>query len=184
MKQRIALTLLFLVSAALTVSAAERSLSHEDFVSALKDGSTAPFFVKVRITDARIGKPFVTCVTSNLLMGAVHIEHGFPYTERGEVSAEQFAAGATSHAFTFGNPKALANIPWRPTPHELSAAASLVSRVPPANVSPGLQTGGLRAFYSGHARQRERMAALACALIDRGHKPRMADISGQLYVER
>jgi hypothetical protein len=184
MKQRIALTVLFLAIAVPAVCAAGKAQSRADFLSALQNRSTAPSYVKVRITDARSGQSFVTCITSNLLMGAVHIEHGFPYTERGRESADQLAKASTSHAFTLGKPKALANIPWRPSPKEFSAAANLVASVQPAKLNAALQTGELSAFYAGHPRRRERMAALACALIDRGHKPRMADISGQLYVER
>jgi hypothetical protein len=184
MKQLIGPMILLLCFAALAKTGADLLQPHADFVSASQNHSTSPSYIKVNVTDAQTGRTFVTCVTANLFMGAVHIEHGYPYTDRGVDSAEQLVASNTSHVFSFRNAKALANMPWHPSPRELSQAAELVARVPSDVLRSSLKKGELFAFYMNHPRRREREAALACALIDQGHRPRAADISGQLYVER
>lgn len=183
MRPRGCLLALLVVVGASHASQGRNGQARADFQSALQDRSSSPYYVKIRLTDGLNGNEFDTCVTANLLMGAVHIEWNLPYSEEGSVAAERLAASRPTHSFSFNRPASLENMPWHPSPVELSAAAQLVASTP-GSLHDALERGEFHRYYSGHVRARHRMAALACALIDRGFRPRVAHRSGQLYVER
>jgi hypothetical protein len=150
-----------------------------NFEEALLDHSTSPYYVKIKLTDLTSGKSIDTCITANLFLGALHIEHAYPYTAAGIKAVQTFAISSRSRAFSFRSRKALENMPWHPSKAELSSGTAFVSGKP----SLALRPDRLAVFYKGGVRERERMAAIACALLDRGLKPRLADLSGDLYVQ-
>ena len=155
----------------------------KSFEAAILNQSTSPLFVKIQVGGST-GTLSTNCVTANLLLGAIHREHGLPFTAAGTASASRLATTAPNATFRFGNPAALANLPDAPTPDELEAAAQQAAKVPPGSVVTSLRDGDLSALYIGRPRREQLMAALACALIDLGYKPRQADLTGTLYVDR
>jgi hypothetical protein len=74
-------------------------------------------------------------------------------------------------------------MPWHPSATELAEASEALGSMAEGTLKESLRDGSLRDYYADSPRRYERMAALACALIDRGFTPRMSDISGALYVE-
>ena len=114
---------------------------------------------------------------------ALHIEHGFPYSDAGTAALEKFVASNAGDTFSFESPSALQNMPWHPSASEISEARSLIASMSDESLRDSLTLGTLRDYYVRSPRSRERMGALACALIDRGLAPRLADITGSLYVE-
>ena len=161
------------------------SSAQEDsaFAKAIEDQSTSPYFVKIKMVDSSDNREFTTCVTANLLKGAIHIEQGFPYSDEGTSAAEMYAISNQEHAFIFRSLSALQNMPWHPSGAELSEAQAIAATVSDQDLTTSLSSGRLLQHYSEHPRRQERMAALACALIDRGLAPRLADMTGSLYVE-
>ena len=154
------------------------------FSKAIKDQSSSPYFIKIQVLDSTANRRFTTCVTSNLFQGALHIEQSLPYGDGGTSAVERFAISNQKNVFTFGSPAALQNMPWPPTAAELSEARDLAANLSGEALISSAEGGELRDYYTGSLRYRERMAAVACALIDRGLAPRLADMTGSLYVER
>ena len=162
---------------------AEPEQAHAAFEKAIKNRSTSPYFVKVKLIDASANQRLTSCVAANLLRGALHLEHGLPYNEAGTTAMETLATSNDGQEFSFRSPSALQNMPWHPSGSELAEAASMAASMSDETLRQSLEKGALRDFYTGHPRHRERMGAVACALIDRGFVPRVADMTGSLYVE-
>ena len=153
------------------------------FAKAIQDQSTSPYFVKIQVLDSRANRKFTTCVTSNLFQGALHIERGLPYSDSGVSAVERFAISNQDQIFTFRSPSALQNMPRPPSATELSTARALGANLSDEALTNSVESGARKDYYTDNSRYRERMAAVACALIDRGLAPRLADITGSLYVE-
>lgn len=151
-------------------------------MEAVRGTTTSPAYVKVLLTDKRTAHTFESCVPANLFSGAVHREHGFAYDAAGIAAAERFITANPRHAYSFESPAALANMPWHPFTAELAAASALVVRTPSNALRESVAQGALLQFYVDHPRQRQRMAALACALIDQGLRPAVADMTGRLIL--
>jgi hypothetical protein len=174
----------FLASAVACSHPPEQKQQDSAFALAIGNESTSPSFVKIQIIDLIAKRQFTTCVTANLFLGALHIEQKLPYTESGKKAAEEFAISNSEHVFSFKSPAALQNMPLHPSPSELSEAQNLVAATNPTTLSKSLEGGSLHDYYADHSRRQEHMSALACALIDRGYKPVLADMTGTLYVEQ
>jgi len=165
--------------------------SHQDtpskgnysFAKAVEDQSTSPYFVKIQVVDSGSNREFTTCVTANLLQGAIHMEKGLPYSDEGTSVVEKYAISNQKNAFVFNSSSALDNIPSHPSEAELSEAKAIAATFSGQALTTSLRSGALLQYYSEHPRRWERMAALACALIDRGLAPRLADMTGSMHVE-
>ena len=153
------------------------------FASAIRDRSTSPYFVKIQVADSQANRKYTNCVTTNLFQGALHKEKGLPYDDRGVSAIERFAISNQGQIFHFKSPSALQNMPSPPTATELAEAQALAANLSGVGLTNSAESGALRDYYVGHPRHHERMGAVACALIDRGLSPRLADITGSLYVE-
>ena len=183
MRVRSILMVAFLASALACSHQSEPVQEQSTFAKAVAGLSTSPYFVKIQVLDTNANRKFTTCVTANLFKGALHLEHGLPYSDDGILAIEKLATSNQERAFTFKSPSALQNMPWHPSATELSEAQALVATLRGEALATSLKSGALRSHYADHSRRQERMAALACALIDRGLVPRLADIPGSLYVE-
>src|SRR5207248_2029244 len=75
--KRIAFATLFILSSAI---ARADSYTNEMFRQALANRSTSPDYVLITVTTSG-GKPRAICTTANFLLGAIHREHGFSYSE-------------------------------------------------------------------------------------------------------
>lgn len=157
--------------------------AHDAFMDAMRTASTSPHYVKIKLVDATTGRNRDVCMTANLLSGALHIETGFADDRAGVASIDASLAVNRAHEFAFSNPAALANLPPLPEPGEMEEASRLVSSLAGADIAKSLEEGALMRFANQRARQTERMAALACALIDRGYRPRQADLTGTIILD-
>lgn len=156
---------------------------HDAFVDAMRANSTAPHYVKIKLVDATKGSSRDTCVTANLLRGALHLETGAAHDSAGAADIDALLASNRAHEFAFTHPAAIANLPWPPQPQEMDEASRLVSGLAAPDIAKSLSEGALARFVGQGARQEERMAALACALIDRGYRPRRADLTGTIILD-
>lgn len=115
------------------------------------------------------------CVNANLLIGAIMRETGV-----GQPQAEQLALSNQAHTFRFATQAALDNLPRRYSDVDLANARAVLAPFSASELQ--------HEFSSLYERPRLPptqipRAALACALIERGLSPKMADRSGQVYVE-
>ena len=154
---------------------ADKPQDHAAFVAALHNESTSPSFVKFQA--AGTGQPARTyCTSANFLLGAIHLEQGLPYTEEGLAVSTRAATSNTDHVFRFDKPAALANLPEPPTGQDRKEAAALFEGRSDARIRESLMTTEVLGFYRDSPRRQQRMSAVACALIDLGYEPQMADI--------
>lgn len=161
-----------------------RVQDHGAFLDAMRTTSTSPHYVKIRLVDAANGVARDTCVTANLLRGALDRETGSPDDAAGEAAIDALLASNHTHEFTLTRPAAVANLPWHPEPSEMDEASRLVSGLAGPDIETSLQEGELARFAGQGTRQKERLAALACALIDRGYRPRQADLTAAIILDR
>ena len=82
----------------------------EQYETAIKHLSTAPYFVLVTIVDGRSGVARTDCIPANLLLGAIHREHRLPKELSSIPRAEKIALSQKDRRFVFNNPEALANV--------------------------------------------------------------------------
>ena len=157
--------------------------AHDEFMRAMRTMSTSPHYVKISLVDATKGSTQDACVTANLLRGALHLETGFAHDRTGVAAIDASLAANHAHEFVFTNPAAFANLPSLPESQEIDEASQLVSGLAEADIAESLREGTLANFAGQGARQKGRLAALACALIDRGYRPRQADLTGSIILD-
>jgi len=173
--------LAFLIS--LPINGSENLQRQSDFEQAIRNSSTSPWHVKVAVVNSRTNQRRTICTNGDFLMGAIHREHGIPYTSSGIKKAESLALNS-SREYIFKRKSAISNIPPSFVQTERNQAIALVRPLTDKQIRADFKGGGkLREFYTASRRYGPRMDALACALIDRGFQPRIADISGQLYLQ-
>jgi len=112
---RILLAALFIASSAL---ARTSSYTDEMFRQALANRSTSPDYVLITVTTPGAANRTV-CTTANFLLGAIHTQYGFPYTEQGQQRALQTALQQPDRSFTFTKPAAIRNLADYETPDAL-----------------------------------------------------------------
>ncbi|WP_241044677.1 hypothetical protein [Pseudoxanthomonas sp. LH2527] len=156
---------------------------HDAFLDAMRSMSTSPHYVKIRLVDAAKGSARDTCVTANLLRGALDIEASSLNDRASAADIDTLLASNHAHEFAFSHPAALANLPEHPEPQEMDEASRLVSGIAGPDIAQSLQEGDLALFAGQGSRRQERTAALACALIDRGYRPRQADLTGTIILD-
>lgn len=154
--------------------------SQASYEAAFATMSTSPAYVLVAVADGS-AQPEPVCTTANFLLGAIHHEYGLGYGRDDLLKAEHIALEHRDHVFRFHQKAALDNVRKQYAEADLAAARALL-----ASLSDAELTAKFSSLYAkdrlpldGYARN-----AIACALIERGLSPRMADLSGQVYIER
>ena len=104
--KRIAFATLFILSSAI---ARADSYTNEMFRQALANRSTSPDYVLITVTTSG-GKPRAICTTANFLLGAIHREHGFSYSEDGQKRALAIALQQPNRTFTLTKSAAIHNL--------------------------------------------------------------------------
>ena len=94
--------------------------SDASFAAAIGNQSTAPSYVLITEIDVNTGKTRQTCVTANLLMGAIHRENELGFDAEDQMTALHIALTTPDHVFRFTKRKALENIPHYYSDEELA----------------------------------------------------------------
>ncbi|WP_219117163.1 hypothetical protein [Janthinobacterium sp. UMAB-56] len=155
--------------------------SLESYDAAIHNYSTSPSYVLIFIADRETGQAKPICTTANFLLGAIHREYGLGYGIADLSMAAEIAAKSPGRLFRFNQQSALNNIAVKYTANDLSAARALLAP---------WSTEELKSKFSSLSREARlptdnyAREAIACALIERGFSPKLADISGQVYVDR
>jgi hypothetical protein len=155
--------------------------SRESYEAAFATISTSPSYVLVSIGDGDTAPTRPVCITANFLRGALHHEYALGYGREDLLKADRIALEHQDHVFRFHDKGALDKVRARYTEADLAAARALLAPLPDDEVK--------AKFSSLYAKDRLPTKgcvtdALACALIERGFSPKMADLSGQVYIER
>ena len=155
--------------------------SRASYEAAFATISTSPSYVLVSIGDGDTAPTRPVCTTANFLRGAIHHEYALGYGREDLANTDRIALEHRDHVFRFHDRAALDNIRTRYTEADLAAARALFAPLSDDEIKARFSTLDAkdRLPTKGYATD-----ALACALIERGFSPKMADLGGQVYIER
>jgi hypothetical protein len=155
--------------------------SQASYEAAFATISTSPAYVLIEVGDGGSAPPRSLCTTANFLLGAIHREYGLGAAPAEAEKAVRIAREHADHVFRFERQAALDNIRIRYTEADLAAARALLAPLSDDEVKAKFSSlfAKDRLPTKGYASD-----AIACALIERGFAPKMADLSGQVYIER
>lgn len=143
--------------------------------------TTAPRYVLITVVDANTGAERTGCITANFLAGAMSFESGKQDLFIETQGAEKAAMANTAHRFVFSNARALANLQFRYTADELALARVRLAPLTDDQLRDRHTFGAEGQLYDTQ-KTRSVRDATACALIDRGLSPGVADMTGGLYI--
>jgi hypothetical protein len=155
--------------------------SQASYEAAFATISTSPAYVLIQVGDRGSAPPRPVCTSANFVLGAIHQEYALGYAPAEAEKAVRIAREHADHVFRFERQAALDNIRTQYTEADLAAARTLLGPLSDDEVR--------TKFSSLYAKDRlptkgYAADAVACALIERGFSPKMADLSGQVYIER
>ena len=160
--------------------------SKSSYEAAMRTGlSTSPSYVLITVVDANSGETRTGCTTANLLLGAIHKEYEGAFDIEGSAKAELIAQSNLSHTFRLAKPDALANVPFRFSQDDWAIVREKLQGLTIQELREGFtRSGKLHSIYDvgPWPRHQAYRDATACVLIERGLSPRMADITGQLWL--
>lgn len=154
--------------------------SHADYLKAIKNVSTSPFYVQVLIAFSPDQTPRPYCVRAPFLQGALAREMGLEDDPAKWRTVQKLALENTERKFLITKPEAINNLALeRYTEDDLNRARALLAPYSPSDLKAAFTTTSLlqsrRISTAGYQRD-----ALACALLERGLTPRSADITGAI----
>ena len=181
------LSLCLLLSCTAAASAATPAPRQSDasFAAAIRNQSTAPPYVLITEVDGNTGIARPTCVTANLLMGAIYQENELGSGREDQMTALHIALTAKDHVFTFSKRRALDNIPHDYSEAELALVRDALKSLSTQDLRDArLRASALDKLVANRAAipHNALRDATACVLIERGLSPGMGDISDELWV--
>ena len=167
------------VLAALPAEQSPPQQSAESFAAAFHDRSSSPVYVLITVVDDTTGQARTGCTEANFVLGAIQREYGFGSDAAADTNERNMALANTSHVFHFSKPEALANVAFRYSPHDMEVARQLIQPLNDEQLREGFTDRG--ALQTSSAATED---ARACALIERGLRVRMADVTGKLELDQ
>jgi hypothetical protein len=156
--------------------------AQELFADAVADASTSPHYVQY-FFETEDGKSHATCTLGWNLNLAIRIEHGIPSNRGGIRAAAEIAFSSPDRKFRFKEPAARAALPITFSDEELDVARKNLAGFSDGDVREGFSLRPWGALHASLRTARERDAA-ACALIERGFAPGLADRINTLYINK
>ena len=155
--------------------------SSESYEAAIRNSSTSPSYVLIFVGGDEGGQPRSICTTANFLLGAIHREYGLGYGSTDLSKAADIAIKTLDRTFRFHQLPALNNIPVRYSFNDLDKARAFLAAFSTSELTEKFSSlyGEKRLPTNEYSRD-----AIACVLIERGLSPKLADMSGQVYVDR
>ncbi len=138
------------------------------------DSTQAPFaLISVPQPDGSIA---TYATTASFVLGAIHMEHGIPYTAEGSSRAKEIALATPGHLFRFTNPAAQKNVERYYDETVLSEVRQALARYSKAELLSGFSgMGSLHSTYNQyeHPKAHAYEFAVAHVLLERGLLPSM-----------
>ena len=174
---------LVLACSACSAGAATHASRQSDasFAAAIKNQSTAPSYVLITEIDGNTGESRQTCVTANLLMGAIQRENELGHDAEDRMTALHIALTTPDHIFKFTKRTALENIPHDYSDEQLAQVRDALKPLTERQLLDA-QAREVALGKLGPMAHDSRRDATACVLIERGLSPGMGDISDQIWV--
>ncbi|HEX4862020.1 MAG TPA: hypothetical protein VFV07_12340 [Rhizomicrobium sp.] len=147
------------------------------YEQAVRDKTSAPYFVLVTLVDDTMKTSWTGCTLPAFVEGALDVEQGLANDDADMARDAQAMLVAKDHTFHFSNPKALAEIRMDAyAPSDLERARGYLH----AHGTAFLLSSDWTKIDAANALNR---TALACAIIEKGLAARMADGNGETYAE-
>lgn len=169
--------LVFVANCAFAVELATMQ-SWDAFQAAMQGATTSPFYVMFTVIDAQSAQRRTVCTTPTGLGAAVHREQDLKQGGNVHDRPRDLVLSNKSRVFRFHEQSLEQN--RINTEEGLQAARKSLEGLSAKEIKDrfGLM-GRSRVFYD-----RPTQSAFACALIERGFSPRMADMTSDLYIEQ
>lgn len=163
--------------------------SSANFAKAIANGSTSPSYVLITVINDNTRSRQTVCTAAPFLLGAIHFQYNLPYTDVGIQKGKRVALASKDRVYHFSDLKALKNLRVRYTQQELTVVRSQLHDFSTEEIVAGFSdsSDGLHELYRKQksflqlATYRD---ALSHILLERGLQPRMADMTGGLYLEK
>jgi hypothetical protein len=166
----------FVVLAAAAVRADGIVQDQAHYEQAVRNKTSAPYFILIDVVDAS-GKNWTGCTLPEFVAVALDIERGAQNDDADMARDTQAMLDAKDHKFHFSNPKALAALRMDAYgPSDLERARDYLH----AHGTAFLLSSDWTKIHAANALNR---TALACAIIEKGLAPRMADGNGETFAE-
>ena len=147
------------------------------YEQAIRDKTSAPYFILVGVVDDASGKSWTGCTLPEFVAGALDVERGKPNDDATMARDAEAMLAAKDHTFHFSNPKALAELHMDAyAPSDLDRARAYLH----AHGTAFLLSTDWTKIHAANALNR---TALACAIIEKGLAARMADGNGETFAE-
>lgn len=159
--------------------------SQASFEAAVRNYSASPSYVSITVVDDMSGKTWSGCTIASLLEGAIHREYNLGYDTQGMKKAEEILLKSKDRVFHFSKPSALENIPFSFSKEDLEEVRKKLSEFNVQQLREGFSAHGkLHSLYRVEPWKRRSALrdAVACALIERGLSPGIADLTGQIWI--
>src|ERR1700733_8544652 len=169
---RHAAAVLFIALGCTTARAGGFVQDQAHYEQAVRDKTSAPYFVLVTIVDDAAKTSWTGCTLPEFVEGALDIEQGAANDDADMAHDAQTMLQAKDHTFHFSNPKALAELRMDASaPSDLERARAYLR----AHGTAFLLSSDWAKIDAANALNR---TALACAIIEKGFAARMADGNG------
>ena len=147
------------------------------YEEAVRDMSTAPYFVLVTIVDEGAKTSWTGCTLPRFVESALDAEHGSANDDAAVARGQQAMLDAKDHMFHFASPRALASIPMDAyAPADLERARAYLH----AHGTAFLLSSDWDKIGAANKLNR---TALACAIIEKGLAAHMSDGTGEVFAE-
>jgi hypothetical protein len=172
-----AVIILFVALAAAPARAAGVVQDQAHYEQAVRDRTSAPYFILVNIVDDTTKTTWTGCTLPEFVEAALDVEQGLANDDADMARDARTMLDAKDHTFHFSNPKALAEIRMNAyAPSDLERARGYLH----AHGTAFLLSSDWAKIDAANALNR---TALACAIIEKGFAARMADGNGETYAE-
>jgi len=147
------------------------------YEEAVRDMSTAPYFVLVTIVDDGAKKSWTGCTLPRFIESAIDAERASANDDAAIARGQQAMLDAKDHVFHFANPKALSSIAMDAyAPSDFDRARAYLH----AHGTAFLLSSDWGKIDAANKLNR---TALACAVIEKGLAARMSDGTGEVFAE-
>jgi len=160
----------------------EVTQSAESFACAVRDTSTAPRYVRIKVHGGPGNPGWLSCVLGGDLNFAIRREHNLSPDDDGIEQAASIAAANPDHTLTFANASALEIVIPKFSQADLARVRSKLAAFSDDELRAGFSLKPWGALHQYFRAEKDRDAA-ACVLIERHMSPGLADMAGLVYIK-
>jgi len=160
----------------------EVTQSPEAFARAVRDTSTAPRYVRIKVNGGPETSGRLSCILGSDLNLAIRREHNLSSDDDAIEQAARIATANPDHTFMFANASALEIVMPKFSQADFARIRSELAPLSNDELRAGFSLKPWGTLHQ-HFRTDKDRAAAACVLIERHMSPGLADRTGSLYIK-